>query len=343
MTTVEDFENARGELKSKLEEAMEVVFSAEPEEPDRTLYHYTDARGLIGILSTNELWATHARFMNDASEQSYAMEVINDGLKARLPETGDPWMKTFSEQANFLCSRIWQAYEPFLVCFCEQENLLNQWRVYAGTTGYSIGFDSKALMGAGDEVGVFKEGFDLMKVSYVREDQEQLTAAIIDAVVNVMRTVTQDPDTPIGRVTIGQGVEMVASVLGRVCMSFKDPAFSDEREWRMCHAIPTAFMHHPRIHPFAGTTQSGRGDTKVQCRSGTKGLIPYAPMDIRVEWGTQPGGWHIYVQEKRLPIKEVWYGPSLHPENSKFALERLLFQWGYADIPVKGSLIPLRP
>jgi hypothetical protein len=34
---------------------------------DETVYHYTDSRGLIGILSTGKVWATHVARLNDAT------------------------------------------------------------------------------------------------------------------------------------------------------------------------------------------------------------------------------------------------------------------------------------
>ena len=34
----------------------------------KTVYHYTDAAGLIGILKNRQIWATHVTYLNDASE-----------------------------------------------------------------------------------------------------------------------------------------------------------------------------------------------------------------------------------------------------------------------------------
>jgi hypothetical protein len=33
-----------------------------------TLFHYTTAAGLLGILNSSTLWATDLRFLNDAQE-----------------------------------------------------------------------------------------------------------------------------------------------------------------------------------------------------------------------------------------------------------------------------------
>src|SRR5262245_59435591 len=34
----------------------------------KSLFHYTTAAGLIGIIETQTLWATHANFLNDSAE-----------------------------------------------------------------------------------------------------------------------------------------------------------------------------------------------------------------------------------------------------------------------------------
>jgi hypothetical protein len=46
------------------------------------LHHYTDAFGVVGIISSNSLWATATQFSNDPSEIEYAagiaMELIRE-------------------------------------------------------------------------------------------------------------------------------------------------------------------------------------------------------------------------------------------------------------------------
>jgi hypothetical protein len=47
---------------------------AEVEVPD-VVYHYTNAAGLLGVLSTQQLWMTDTDFLNDAEELAYARGV----------------------------------------------------------------------------------------------------------------------------------------------------------------------------------------------------------------------------------------------------------------------------
>ncbi len=45
------------------------------------LYHYTNAAGLNGIISSNRMWATNISYLNDSSEILYASELIKQTLE----------------------------------------------------------------------------------------------------------------------------------------------------------------------------------------------------------------------------------------------------------------------
>jgi hypothetical protein len=42
------------------------------------LYHYTDAKGLYGIIDTKQIWASSYRFMSDAREFEYGFDLISE-------------------------------------------------------------------------------------------------------------------------------------------------------------------------------------------------------------------------------------------------------------------------
>jgi len=45
-----------------------------------SLFHYTDAGGLLGILRSSNLWATELRFLNDTQEAVYALGIFTNSL-----------------------------------------------------------------------------------------------------------------------------------------------------------------------------------------------------------------------------------------------------------------------
>jgi hypothetical protein len=50
-------------------------------------YHYTDAAGLIGILTSHRLWATDIRFLNDPSEGRYLHEKLLTLMESKASES----------------------------------------------------------------------------------------------------------------------------------------------------------------------------------------------------------------------------------------------------------------
>ncbi|HTX75388.1 MAG TPA: hypothetical protein VMD29_04205, partial [Terracidiphilus sp.] len=58
--------------------------TADPAEPE-LLYHYTDQKGLLGILGGREkcIWATHLQYLNDTTEGQIFSELLLDELNRR--------------------------------------------------------------------------------------------------------------------------------------------------------------------------------------------------------------------------------------------------------------------
>lgn len=61
----------------------------------KSLFHYTTAAGLIGIITTQTLWATHANFLNDSAECQLLNRLLTPqiekefaGLIPRLTKVG---------------------------------------------------------------------------------------------------------------------------------------------------------------------------------------------------------------------------------------------------------------
>jgi hypothetical protein len=60
------------------------------------LFHYTGSDALLSILGNNCLWATSARYMNDSTEYSHGMDLIDprlhrDFLGIPSPAVGHPF------------------------------------------------------------------------------------------------------------------------------------------------------------------------------------------------------------------------------------------------------------
>jgi hypothetical protein len=105
-----------------------------------TLYHYTDARGLEGIIKSGEIWFTDYRHLNDPSELVHGIEMARD--VARMIANGADsqvrlLMETFKgtfRQANFKAT-----LEFYIASFSRARDDLGQWRAYADNgRGFAI-------------------------------------------------------------------------------------------------------------------------------------------------------------------------------------------------------------
>lgn len=97
--------------------------------PNKPLYHYTSREVFWKIVDSETLLARHIMFSNDTEENAIGTNKINQIMNEKSIDTGD--IESL----------------PFMICFCEKEDLLSQWRGYANE-GIALEFDfSKGLYG----------------------------------------------------------------------------------------------------------------------------------------------------------------------------------------------------
>jgi Protein of unknown function (DUF2971) len=140
----------------------------------QTLYHHTTQEGFLGIVKTDELWASKIHYMNDAREFALGLNLARTEIdyfrndpkstldKAKLERMRDE-IKTIDVVNVFVCS------------FSAKGDMLSQWRAYAGRScGFSIGFDRATL----DRLGV-EAGFVLAPCVYEPERQRKMIKELI--------------------------------------------------------------------------------------------------------------------------------------------------------------------
>lgn len=144
--------------------------------PPSQIYHYTNSKGLIGIITSGKIRASHAQFMNDRTEFIHGKEIMCRCLEKAENEESDRDVADLFKWAKIRL--IDQRIEPldiYLACFTEDPDSLSQWITYSDDAhGYVLGFD------VGSEYGFAKEY--VMQVIYDPEEQkalvEKLTATI---------------------------------------------------------------------------------------------------------------------------------------------------------------------
>jgi hypothetical protein len=285
------------------------------------LYHYTDAAGLHGILMSGELWATEALYLNDASELDFVFQLLDEvltGFMQGSPAPGPSAQEVIKmlQLALDVGRELWHGdIFCFVACFCEDKDLLSQWRAYAhGDDGYAIGFKRHEIESSSVHERLGPYTFE--RVDYDAEAKKtELKKNLLHAVEIYQRHAMSEKERlPIWR-------SLMADYFGGVgfyAPLCKSPGFAEEKEWRVVSRLRRVDLPGTEILKF---------------RTATLGLVPYVALDVS-------GG----ELSRRARIGEIVIGPTLHPELAERSLRLLLAAVGYQEdeVLVTRSKIPLR-
>jgi hypothetical protein len=248
------------------------------DDDDSVLYHYTDAAGLIGVLSSGTMWASDMRDLNDSAEITLQLKEAAQVLSTR-PGDFPGW----PENRHDVTSAIQMLSLPqpgywFSASFSAEPDLLSQWRGYGGAKqSFAIGFDKGQLADAAMEVDA-----TLYKCDY---DAAIRSSRVDQAIQQGLIELERRPHSYLGF--------HIRDELQRTAALTKHESFSEEREYRLvvphlpCRWRPPRFIspntappksgdrtaqdttnsHRARAHS-AGCHRSGGGAATEQRRSG---------------------------------------------------------------------------
>ena len=190
-----------------------------PELQPTVLYHYSGWEGVHNILRTSSLRMAHSQFLNDKREMiegaTLIQRVLDEAMVSHNDDVGRLWDAARKGwQADFSDVNV------FLASFCEQGDVLEQWRGYAPGGGAAIGFSAEKLRAEADKQNLWLMDciyLDHLKAERVFRFVDQTNKAIVDAV-------TED------------GERFSDYVCGELMVEvprYKDAAFVSEREQRL--------------------------------------------------------------------------------------------------------------
>jgi hypothetical protein len=309
-----------------------------------SIFHYTDAAGLVGILSSNSLFATHYRCLNDSTEAAVIRDLLMPILIAeigditpKLVERG--WLKKeFYEQygtaghqtqAEALYRAVTSTVDnvsPFFVLsFCRHDEgseqfshgLLSQWRGYADGGGVAIEFDEAkidALMNAEEKTFVYgvTKTSDVLYEKYESLFKPEQFRGLASAMLG--RLFDKDTSEVTGKKNIDEAVRdyiLIAPFL-------KHLGFREEREYRM---VLAPVRKKSIIKGHKGLTKP----IEFRVRNGL--VVPYIEMFKSFD---QP-----------LPIKSIIVGPHAHQEVQEDAI-RIMAEHLGVELVIRRSEIPFR-
>jgi hypothetical protein len=300
------------------------------------LFHYTDAKGLLGILTTKQFWATDIYFLNDSMELQYAFDLINSILEGQTDDLEDKSVKGFLENSKVILN-INSGMKAYVTCFCENGNLLSQWRAYGSRgSGYSIGVAAQSLKETErDTAGILMFETRLRKVIYDKSTQEALIRETLDRFCKLFARTIRTLDEEASSVA-DEFSNFLAGELSEYLYFFKSPVFEDEKEWRVINV----FSYYQSIFD---DELSGRDNRAPEFRVSGGNLVPYIALDFAAP--PDPSlPLRRYPVLRGYPITSVTFGPSLHPKLTERSLYELLNSTlgNGNSVNVNGSAIPLR-
>ncbi len=274
-------------------------------------FHYTDTTGLLGIVDTSALRATHLLFMNDQGELSHTNRLMMGIYEREMLAIDPPEASTLIALQRDFLHRIRYGLEHvpmdvYAVCFCENNDLLSQWRAYGDRGGgFSLGFDVTAILALAKTA--FPEcQVDAGAVIYRRQQQEKV---VQDAYTHASEKLTRLAREDEGRDHDELANQCVAGFFDevlRLAPFFKQDSFFEEQEWRVVirGAVPR---------------------TQVKFRPHQLGPVPY----VEIQFPRGDGG----------PLKAVRIGPTKQKEVVRRSLD---LYFDTAGIEISSSEVTLR-
>jgi hypothetical protein len=187
--------------------------------PD-TLWHYTDAQGLYGIVSGSRLRFGDARFLNDRTERKYGaliLEAVFDEV-VRNDSTG--------AAADFRnLTRALNLNERLYVCsLSANKESISQWQRYgADGNGYCIGFATRELDEILDDDRVSRDAMIY--------DETVQREALRLAILSGLRQYRQIKEERHSREDY-YAYLFTDMDIRAIELQMKNPFFHDEQEWR---------------------------------------------------------------------------------------------------------------
>ena len=197
------------------------------EDPPDVLYHYTTVTGAHSIIASKTLWLTKIQYLNDERELRRAIDLFRRACETRA--NGAPPL-----QANLL-KRLAHQMQSFydtnicVACFCQDGDLLSQWRAYASSgTGVALGFSGPALK------QLANKGFlNTWRCVYDHQAQQRLVDESIDIFLRSHDIVANKVDSTKLDKTTNDLIGYFNTTFLRVAPIIKDNHFAEEKEWRI--------------------------------------------------------------------------------------------------------------
>lgn len=277
------------------------------------LYHYTTGESLIQIIESGSLWATQIACLNDATELTHAVELLQDAIvKRRKSTVTHEFAILLAKMDELLSVSSPEVAGIFVICFSERRDDLSQWRAYGGTEGgYAIESDYSKIQQA-----AAKKGALLVPVTYDGTAKDNLMADVMKWSEIYFMEGINDQRATTHEVWADEFARIWLWNLSWLAPILKHPSFRDEAEWRLIYFLKDEDVPHMRFSQRQSM------------------LTRHIPLHF-----TEPDN----CGNTKLPIANIMVGPTSHPRLSQMGVGDLMRTNGYADaVKITTTNIPFR-
>ncbi|HBS7744032.1 TPA: DUF2971 domain-containing protein [Klebsiella pneumoniae] len=298
------------------------------------LYHYTTLDGFLGIINENALWATNIKHLNDSSELSHGIHILEQSIDhvKNNSNINHEWIEEIKKQIKVLDST--SAHDIYVTCFLSSvkpngeivdgSDLLSQWRGYSKSQqGICIVFEHDRLINflSSQQNQYIKEGefynrqFDIYygPVQYINHD----------SAINAAEYLVREKESYLSIIDIflrndlaRQGI--TRTELYNITPLIKDEGFKEENEYRVIYHTIT-------------------NRTLVRYRSNGDYLIPYISIGNKPELNN-----NTMITNILIPIKRIVIGPHQYSTLNAHTIKSMIEERCIMHTPIEISKIPYR-
>ena len=274
-----------------------------PQINDKTLvYHYTSPTGLKNILNTKELWASDFLFLNDESEILYLYEILKSVIKNYKVEQNLD--KNFIREVNtILDAPLEHALHGDYTYICSLSLNSDSLPLWNYYTKTATGIGYNICF----DWGTLLEKFDSSqmkcgKVIYNQDEQIHLLELATIGYNSTYMTASSETEKM-------QAIFGLKDALNILSLYLKHPGFANEEEVRIC----IIQKRDPMI-------------PRKACYREVNGIfVPYTT-----------------VKFSETAVKGIGISPVNQKSLSEIGISSMLLDFGYTNVSVQVSKIPLR-
>lgn len=228
---------------------------------DELIFHYCDPDAFFGITQNRRLWFSDVFSMNDFMEMHWGYSIFKRAMSELLKTIP----KEFFDRVDDRIAHAGSNILPVVSCFSLDGDVLSQWRAYADDgSGFAIGFSAEELV---------KMAVRPLRVLYDDRKQVDELKALFLALHEVEKA---------DGFKYGEDFNESCTVMTVDLCALKNPAFQEEKEVRLVHAINFVHSEDGMSLKSVGGTAWGRmaKPEEVKFRMKREVPVPYVPMDF---------------------------------------------------------------